>query len=184
MASKMQGTNSSSFGVPLLLPAPRFGAFECDTPWNLANAVMHAIGPLTGTASGKNNGGAGDLFIRLALHCVAYVGNMFQGNHKAFTIFTGDATSHDNDNQLSRAYVEYVQSAVYSLFKAYLAGPVYAVLVCLLSVFLTCSYISQSMYCIRVTMIHGPKLSMRLTASNPRLFQTSLNGTMPIWQSK
>jgi hypothetical protein len=50
--------------------------------------------------------------------------------------------------------------------------------------FFICSYISQSMYCIRVTMTHGPKLSMHLTASNPRLFQTSLNGTMLIWQSK
>ena len=98
---------------------------------------MHAIGPLTGTASGKNNGGAGDiLFVRLILHRVAHIGNMFPGNKKAFTIFTGDITSHDNDNQLSRAYVEYVQSAVYSLFKAYLAGPVYAVLVCLVSFFL------------------------------------------------
>ena len=94
---------------------------------------MHAIGPLTGTASGKNKGGAGDLFIRLALHYLAYVGNIFPGNKKAFTIFTGDITSHDNDNQLSRAYVEYVQSAVYSLFKAYLTGPVYAALVCLVS---------------------------------------------------
>ena len=51
-------------------------------------------------------------------------------NKNAFTILTGDLTSHDNDNQLSRAYVEYVQSSIYSLFKAYLAGPVYAVLVC------------------------------------------------------
>ena len=59
------------------------------------------------------------------------------GNKKAFTIFTGDITSHDNDNQMSRAFIEYVQSAVYSLFKAYLAGPVYAVLVCLLYRFLT-----------------------------------------------
>jgi hypothetical protein len=54
---------------------------------------------------------------------------LLSGNNKAFTIFTGDLTSHDNDNQLSRAYVEYVQSAIYSSFKAYLAGPVYAVLV-------------------------------------------------------
>ena len=78
----------------------------------------------------------GELVIYLfawALHYVAYIRNMFPGNKKAFTIFTGDITSHDNDNQLSRAYVEYVQSAVYSLFKAYLAGPVYAVLVCLVS---------------------------------------------------
>ena len=67
---------------------------------------------------------------------------MFPGNKKAFTIFTGDITSHDNDNQLSRAYVEYVQSAVYSLFKAYLAGPVYAVLVCLVSFFYLLLYFS------------------------------------------
>ncbi|KDR69557.1 hypothetical protein GALMADRAFT_104017 [Galerina marginata CBS 339.88] len=98
---------SSSTGQ-LLLPAPRFGSFECDTPWNLASAVMHAIGPLTGTANGTNHGGV--------------------KNKNSFTIFTGDLTSHDNDNQLSRAYVEYVESAVYSLFKAYLAGPVYAVM--------------------------------------------------------
>ncbi|GJJ10860.1 hypothetical protein Clacol_005088 [Clathrus columnatus] len=45
----------------------------------------------------------------------------------SFTIFTGDLTSHDNDNQLSRAYVEYVESAVYELYKEYLGGgPVYA----------------------------------------------------------
>ena len=76
--SETRGINSSSFGVPLLSPAPRFGAFFCDTPWNLANAVMHAIGPLTGTASGENNGGAGDIFIRLELHRVAYIGNRKQ----------------------------------------------------------------------------------------------------------
>ena len=74
---------------------------------------------------------------------MAYIGNTFPGNKKAFTIFTGDITSHDNDNQLSRAYVEYVQSAVYGLFKAYLAGPVYAALVCLVSYF-TCAYIYSS----------------------------------------
>ena len=55
---------------------------------------------------------------------------VFSGKQNTFTIFTGDLTSHDNDNQLSRSYVEYVESAVYSIFKAYLAGPVYAVLVC------------------------------------------------------
>ncbi|KIJ51843.1 hypothetical protein M422DRAFT_157627 [Sphaerobolus stellatus SS14] len=86
------------------LPAPRFGAFACDTPWNLANAVMHAIGPLTGTSPPKKE------------------------TPSTFAIFTGDLTSHDNDNQLSRAYVEYVESAVYSLFKEYLGGPVYAAL--------------------------------------------------------
>jgi hypothetical protein len=103
------------------------------------------------------------------------------GNNKAFTIFTGDLTSHDNDNQLSRAYVEYVQSAIYSLFKAYLAGPVYAVLVCLF--FYLLLYFSINVLD-RVTMTRGPKLLMHLTAYSQRLFQISLNGTMLIWQSK
>ncbi|KAF8589284.1 hypothetical protein K439DRAFT_1525920 [Ramaria rubella] len=79
-------------------PAPRFGAYECDTPWDLAGAVMHAIGPLTGSVVPLD-----------------------------FTIFTGDLVSHDGDSALSRAYVEYSQSAVYELFKEYLGGgPVYA----------------------------------------------------------
>lgn len=68
---------------------------------------------------------------------VAYNENIFLGNNNSFTIFTGDLTSHDNDNQLSREYVEYVESAVYGLFKAYLAGPVYAALVRQLSFFFT-----------------------------------------------
>ncbi|KAF8519459.1 hypothetical protein JB92DRAFT_2828467 [Gautieria morchelliformis] len=99
------------------LPAPRFGAFDCDTPWNLVGAVLHAIGPLTGTESGLAN--------------ESDVGHG-QSNAKtappAFIVFTGDLTSaYDNDNQLSRAYVEYVESAVYSGFKAYLGGgPDYA----------------------------------------------------------
>ena len=70
------------------------------------------------------------LFLTPLTQHVVYFQNMCLANKNSFTIFTGDITSHDNDNQLSRAYVEYVQSAVYSLFKAYLAGPVYAVLVC------------------------------------------------------
>ena len=63
MASEAQGASSSEPNGPIVLPAPRFGAYECDTPWNLANAVMHAIGPLTGTASGANDGGNCEMFI-------------------------------------------------------------------------------------------------------------------------
>ena len=47
-----------------------------------------------------------------------------------------------------------------------------------------CSHVCQPIVPYRVTTIHGLKLSMHLTASNRRLFQTSLNGTMLIWQSK
>ena len=152
---------------------------------------MQAIGPLTGTASGRNKGGKGEnifLFLvsltpRLWFTCLKK--NMLPGNNNAFTIFTGDLTSHDNDNQLSRGYVEYVESAIFSLFKAYLAGPVYAALVCQVLLLLFTPILRISIdFLYRVITIHGPKLSMHLTVSNRRLFQTNLTGTTLIWQSK
>ena len=116
--------------------------------------------------------------ILLAIH---YIENMPPVNNNSFTIFTGDLTSHDNDNQFSRAYVEYVESAIYSLFKAYLAGPVYAVIVRHFSTLLLC--FSINILC-RGTTTPGPKLSMHLTASNQRPFRTSLSGTTIIWHRK
>ncbi|KAG7099737.1 hypothetical protein E1B28_001552 [Marasmius oreades] len=85
----------------ILFPAPRFGAFHCDTPFSLAMAAMEAIPPLTGTKDGGF----------------------------AWTIYTGDLVSHDSDNQLSRDYVTYTETLVYDLFKRMLgSGPVYAAL--------------------------------------------------------
>ena len=37
-----------------------------------------------------------------------------------FAIFTGDIVSHDNDDQLSRAYVEYEEEVTFKTFKAQL----------------------------------------------------------------
>ncbi|KAF7347369.1 SER THR protein phosphatase family protein [Mycena venus] len=86
---------------PHLLPAPRFGAYTCDTPMALAMAAVQAIPPLTGT----------------------------EDTGFSFSIYTGDLVSHDPDNQLSRAYVEYTESLLYDLFRKMLgSGPVYAVL--------------------------------------------------------
>ncbi|KAJ7721427.1 Metallo-dependent phosphatase [Mycena maculata] len=84
-----------------LFPAPRYGAYQCDTPLALALSAMQAIPPLTGTeATGFD-----------------------------FTVYTGDLVSHDPDNQLSIPYVEYTESLLYDLFKRTLgSGPVYAVL--------------------------------------------------------
>lgn len=46
-----------------------------------------------------------------------------------FTIFTGDIVSHDNDDQLSRAYVEYEEMVTYQTFKAQMGNsPIYATL--------------------------------------------------------
>ncbi|KAJ7157142.1 Metallo-dependent phosphatase-like protein [Mycena filopes] len=92
--------NAASPNVTLT-PAPRFGAYSCDTPMALAAAAVEAIPPLTGT---KESG-------------------------FSFTVYTGDLVSHDPDNQLSRAYVEYTETLLYDLFKRTLgSGPVYAVL--------------------------------------------------------
>ena len=83
------------------LPAPLYGSFKCDTPYDLGLAALQSIGPLTGT----------------------------HGNSSfAWTVYTGDLVSHDSQNQLSRAYTEYAETSVYELFKAYIGGPVFPVL--------------------------------------------------------
>ncbi|KAJ7201347.1 Metallo-dependent phosphatase [Mycena pura] len=85
----------------VVLSAPRYGAYHCDTPMALAAAAVLAIPALTGT---KDSG--------------------FD-----FTVYTGDLVSHDPDNQLSRSYVEYTETILYDLFKRTLgSGPVYATL--------------------------------------------------------
>ncbi|KAG6867077.1 hypothetical protein C0993_007005 [Termitomyces sp. T159_Od127] len=65
--------NSASLNETLF-PAPRYGAFLCDTPMALSMAALQAIPALTDT---KDTG-------------------------FAWTIYTGDLVSHDRENQLSR----------------------------------------------------------------------------------
>ena len=85
----------------ITLPAPLYGAYECDTPYYLGLAALQAIAPLTGTSGPKS---------------------------AAWTIYTGDLVSHDSQNQLSRAYTEYAETSVYDLFKEYIGSPVFPVL--------------------------------------------------------
>jgi hypothetical protein len=94
-------TNIKSNGAngTISLPAPLFGSFKCDSPWDLLAAAMEAIEPLTGINNGKN-----------------------------FAIYTGDSAAHDPANQISRAYTEYCENAVYNLIKSYVKAPVYATL--------------------------------------------------------
>lgn len=56
------------------------------------------------------------------------MGKFFNKSAIAFTIFTGDIVSHDNDDQISKAYVEYNEKQMYQTFAAQLSGPVYATL--------------------------------------------------------
>lgn len=88
----------------VLLPAPAYGSFLCDTPYDLALAALQAVGPLTGTGTGKGQ------------------------DSLAWTIYTGDLVSHDRETEASRAYTEYTETSVYEMFKKYLTGPVFAAL--------------------------------------------------------
>ncbi|KAJ3489575.1 hypothetical protein NLI96_g2003 [Meripilus lineatus] len=84
-----------------LFPAPRFGAYKCDSPFSLMLSALQAIPVLTET----------------------------EKTGFAWTIYTGDLVSHDHDNQLSRDYVTYTETLLYDLFKRMLgSGPVYAAL--------------------------------------------------------
>lgn len=93
---------NSQFQDQVLMPASAYGEYSCDTPYDLILAALESIGPLTGT--GKN------------------------GNPLAWTLYTGDLVSHEPENQLSREYVEYAETSIFSLLKSYLTGPVFPVL--------------------------------------------------------
>ncbi|KAF2722077.1 hypothetical protein K431DRAFT_284283 [Polychaeton citri CBS 116435] len=82
-------------------PAPLYGYFDCDTPYDLGLAALQAIAPLTGTSKEEPFG---------------------------WTVYTGDLVSHDEQNQLSRAYVEYAEYSVFDMMKKYITGPVFATL--------------------------------------------------------
>lgn len=85
----------------VLLPAPYFGSWRCDTPYSLGAAALQSIGPLTGTT---------------------------EKNPLAFTIYTGDLVAHDPHSDLSRDFITYTETSVYGLFKQFLKSPVYVTL--------------------------------------------------------
>ncbi|KAH8111897.1 Metallo-dependent phosphatase-like protein [Phellopilus nigrolimitatus] len=96
-----EGNVASNSPNQTLFPAPRFGSYLCDTPYSLALSALQAIPALSGT----------------------------QESGFAFTVYTGDLVSHDPENELSRAYVEYTETVLYDLFRRMLgSGPVYAAL--------------------------------------------------------
>jgi hypothetical protein len=72
------------------VPASRFGYLYCDSPADLAISVFTEM----------------PKFVNL--------------NDISFSIFTGDIVSHDHDDQLSRAYVQYEEEVTYKTFKAHL----------------------------------------------------------------
>ncbi|PCH42292.1 Metallo-dependent phosphatase [Wolfiporia cocos MD-104 SS10] len=84
----------------IAFPAPRYGAFLCDTPYPLAVGALQAIPVLAGTEDTGFN----------------------------FTLYTGDLVSHDPFNELSAEYTLYTETMVFDLIKRLVkTGPVYAV---------------------------------------------------------
>ena len=97
-------TNANNENVPngqVSMPAPLFGAFKCDSPYNLVTAALQSIGPLTGVAPNEAFG---------------------------WSIYTGDLVSHDPANEIDRAYVEYTEKSLYQMIADYAKGPVFAAL--------------------------------------------------------
>ena len=81
------------------VPASRFGYLYCDAPADLALSAFDTMA------------------------------QFFDKSDLSFTIFTGDIVSHDNDDQLSRAYIEYEETVTYQTFKAQMGAiPIYPTL--------------------------------------------------------
>ncbi|KAG9316863.1 sphingomyelin phosphodiesterase [Chiua virens] len=83
----------------ILSPAPRYGAYLCDTPIELMFSVLPAIPKLTGTEETGFN----------------------------FTLFTGDLTAHDPKSEYSRYVGPVTRVIIYNALKQYVGpAPVYA----------------------------------------------------------
>ncbi|RMZ81297.1 hypothetical protein DV737_g2573, partial [Chaetothyriales sp. CBS 132003] len=84
-----------------------YGAYKCDSPFFLITAGLESVGPLTGTTN--HNKSDCDQF--------------------AWSIYTGDLVSHDQQNSLSRNYTSYAETTLYGLLKSYIhSGPLFPVL--------------------------------------------------------
>ena len=97
------------------IPAPLYGAYQCDSPYFLVTAALRAAHPLTGTKAKSDN-------------TSAPYSNCSSKDELAWTIYTGDLVSHDNQNQLSREYTEYEETSIYSMLSQLISGPIFAVL--------------------------------------------------------
>ncbi|RFU31936.1 hypothetical protein B7463_g4446, partial [Scytalidium lignicola] len=93
---------NAALTTPAQTPAPLYGAYRCDTPYFLGVSALQSIASLTGT--GRTQAAP------------------------AWTIYTGDLVSHDAQNQLSQSYIEYIETSIFTMFKAYISGPIYAAL--------------------------------------------------------
>src|ERR1700761_4906324 len=101
LCCRANGFNANIPAGQVSFPAPLYGAYHCDSPYDLGLAALQAVGPLTGTS---------------------------KENPFAWSVYTGDLVSHDPQSQLSRAYTEYAEVVSYELFKHYISGPIFPAL--------------------------------------------------------
>ncbi|KAK4550721.1 hypothetical protein LTR36_000300 [Oleoguttula mirabilis] len=101
LCCRSNADNSALPAGQISYPAPLYGYYDCDTPYDLGLAALQAVGPLTGTS---------------------------KENPLAWTVYTGDLVSHDPQTELSRAYTEYAEDSIYTMLKKYVTGPVFPVL--------------------------------------------------------
>jgi hypothetical protein len=101
LCCRTNNNNTALHPGQISLRANPYGNYKCDSPYDLGLAALQAVGPLTGTSL---------------------------SNPLGWTVYTGDLVSHKGQNELSRLYVEYAESSVYSMFKTYITGPVFAAL--------------------------------------------------------
>ncbi|RMD44781.1 hypothetical protein DV735_g345, partial [Chaetothyriales sp. CBS 134920] len=101
------GKTSSSGSLEIA--SPLYGAYKCDSPYYLITAGLQSVGPLTGTSDDKED------------QC--------NSNKFAWSIYTGDLVSHDEQPSLSRNYTSYAETVIYGLLKKYIhSGPIFPVL--------------------------------------------------------
>ena len=101
LCCRVQSTNTKkgTTSMNATVPASRFGYLYCDSPADLALSAFDTMP------------------------------QFFNTSDITFTIFTGDIVSHDNDDQLSRAYIEYEETVTYQTFKAQMGAiPIYPTL--------------------------------------------------------
>jgi hypothetical protein len=98
---------SKSKSGNLTSSAALYGNYNCDAPYYLITSGLQAIGPLTGTTHD----------------------NTTCDHQFAWSIYTGDLVSHDDQNMLSRNYTMYTEASVYSMLKHYMpSGPIFTAL--------------------------------------------------------
>lgn len=101
LCCRVQSTNTilHTTSINASVPASRYGYLYCDTTADLALSAFDTMP------------------------------QFFNLSNISLAIFTGDIVSHDNDDQLSRAYVEYSETITYQTFKAQMGNiPVYPTL--------------------------------------------------------